>query len=827
MKNRYFLLAALTIAVACLGWQAAETEKPPFEYVWGTAYHVLPSTHNNESGYFSLCEGRDGRIYVGTAKYDVNSFLVEFDPRTERQRIVVDTHKLCGLTATGYAAQAKIHTRNSVGPSGKIYFGSMQGHRRDDHTETYPGGYVMTYDPRTGEAENLGMPCPGLGVIDVVADERRGLIYAISIPEGRWMLYDMRARTHRELGPRLTAFAATLIDGKGRANAITERFELAQYDPDADRVTVRTIRLADAELTDPNVPCWNLSPDGRTAYLVQLDDPTLIAIDLYSARDQVQARSHGRMIEGQGYDSRGAVSVAPDGRVYVVFRVTNETGFGEGYVHHLLRFDPKAGKTQDLGVLAVRNPEFFDFGPDKDGNAKPFSYGFHRLPDGTLTPLHVHLAMTVTADNTVYVTILYPFTLLRIDQFREARREAPSPAERYIDFALGACDRVEKDLPRITKVAELMAKRHLAGGMIGFIQNNHPLVPELYGRSGGIMHIGFDRCWKPERSKQETVNDMALVGLTASGHGASLEKMKQEKARGCMLIGFGPRRAPGLTDEVGLCNAFFDNGFAADDRVVQLPGGARTGRGADLVDVLYAWTLVAEHVGALTREGRMPIMAKAWLYEDGRAWWDHYFQKGNAFHDDVEVAPSAPGELGRLFLDRIRSNLLRFRRWEIGHVQESADVVVGELKRGNKTIIAGTGHMTSLYIGRDEEGVWTGGYWDMWSYAEELFQRFRQTVPEGALTLRLGYAGLHRNLSTLFLEKKQRVILLTGENTREEWQLPEEFTRSLAALVDLGYAMGDACVRIEGYPIRIIPPSGIMQLVAYQAINAEVLTRRR
>ena len=81
-----------------------------------------PETTIEESGYFSLCEGLNGKIYVGTAAYGRNSYLVEFDPASEQMRIVLDTHKLVGLPleATGYAAQAKLHTRNFVGPSGKI-----------------------------------------------------------------------------------------------------------------------------------------------------------------------------------------------------------------------------------------------------------------------------------------------------------------------------------------------------------------------------------------------------------------------------------------------------------------------------------------------------------------------------------------------------------------------------------------------------------------------------------------------------------------------------------------------------------------------------------
>src|SRR5687767_4114194 len=121
----------LTLALLCVSAPAL-AQQPP-KYCPATAYHVLPGTHNNESGYFSLCEGLDGRIYVGTAKYGENAYLVEFDPKTEKQRIVLDVNKLCGLTGTGYAAQAKIHTRNYVAPSGKVFVGSKQGYPKDEN----------------------------------------------------------------------------------------------------------------------------------------------------------------------------------------------------------------------------------------------------------------------------------------------------------------------------------------------------------------------------------------------------------------------------------------------------------------------------------------------------------------------------------------------------------------------------------------------------------------------------------------------------------------------------------------------------------------------
>jgi hypothetical protein len=107
------LSAFVALAFASVAARAAETA-----YVPTTAFHILPETTSEESGYFSLSESLDGTIHVGTAKYNANAYLVEFDPRTNRQRIVLDTHKTCGLNATGYAAQANaMRATSSIGPS--------------------------------------------------------------------------------------------------------------------------------------------------------------------------------------------------------------------------------------------------------------------------------------------------------------------------------------------------------------------------------------------------------------------------------------------------------------------------------------------------------------------------------------------------------------------------------------------------------------------------------------------------------------------------------------------------------------------------------------
>jgi hypothetical protein len=422
--NTRLLVPTLTLIVSVCARLCAEPA-----YVPATAHYILPETTSEESGYFSLSESLDGVIHVGTAKYNHNAFLVEFDPKTAKQRIVLDTNKTCGLNATGYAAQAKLHTRNFVGPSGRVYVGSKQGYAAKGDTQEYPGGYVMIYDPRADRAENLGMPFPKQGVIDVVADEARQRLYVVTCEDQHWMLgvpRDPKAGftaasgvKWSELGPLLTPYATTLMDTRGIANTITKDFELAQCDPATNKISTRPIMLDGQRWTRANtsaIPTWQLDADGRHAWLILMNDPTLLRIDLQSSGDHVIAENRGRMLDGKNPDSRSALTVHPDGRVYALVRVDNPAG--TGMLHHLVRYDPAAKRHDDLGVLKVANPDYFDWSPKPDGKPKPWTHGFHKLADGTLTPLHAHMALLAARDGTLYATIIYPFTLLKIDGYK-------------------------------------------------------------------------------------------------------------------------------------------------------------------------------------------------------------------------------------------------------------------------------------------------------------------------------------------------------------------------------------------------------------------------
>ncbi len=103
-------------------------------------------------------------------------------------RVVVDCMQAIGSTAKGFAAQAKIHTRNNLGASGKIYFGTKQGYpdpKLGEKFTDYPGGYPIVFDPATGETKVYPIPVPHHGIISITPDESRGVAYISTCSDER------------------------------------------------------------------------------------------------------------------------------------------------------------------------------------------------------------------------------------------------------------------------------------------------------------------------------------------------------------------------------------------------------------------------------------------------------------------------------------------------------------------------------------------------------------------------------------------------------------------------------------------------------------------
>lgn len=398
-------------------------------------------TTSEQSGYFSICEGKDGRIYIGTAKYGENAFLVEFDPKTEEMRVVVDAQKEIGTRGTGFAAQSKIHTRNNVGRSGRIYFGTKQGYPKKGEKRTdYPGGYPMVYDPATGKTRVYDIPVAHQGIISITPDESRGVAYLSTCSDERpaesthFMILDLDTGRYRDLMDCRHMYAFIVLDWRGRAYHPILGGDIARYDPQTGRVQRLKQTIAGQSPASESLLAapkshpinWDISPDRRTLYAVAMSGNQLYAYDLATEHNTLRGRRLGPLMPNAKKTDCRAMCVGPDGTVWAGVAATFE---GRGQFLHVVSYRPGAAAATDHGPIAISNPGYTTI-TDAAGKAKRWHHGVYRRDDGTLVPRYVIMGICAARDGTVYLTTLYPFTLhaIRISKaVDDPPRGRPSP----------------------------------------------------------------------------------------------------------------------------------------------------------------------------------------------------------------------------------------------------------------------------------------------------------------------------------------------------------------------------------------------------------------
>ncbi len=399
MQTRIAVAAGMLLSALCATGEATAADAPT--WIWSTAYHIPPETTSEESGYFSIIEGLDGKIYVGAAKYQVNAYLVAFDPQTKQMQVAVDTHKEIGTTATGFAAQSKIHTRNNVGPSGKIYFGTKQGYARNNEPRlAYPGGYPMVFDPQTGKTRVYEIPVPHQGIISIAPDESRHVAYLSTCSDEKpmsahFMILDLETGKYRDLVDSQHMYAFIVVDALGRAYHPLLGGDIARYDArsgklerlkhtiDGQSVTAQSPGaiglLAHAEGHPIN---WDVSPDHQTLYSVAMSGNALFRYDLTSEGDTLAGTSPGKLCpEAEATDCR-AMCVGPDGTVWAGIAATYT---GKGQRLELVSYRPGEAAPLNHGPVAIRNPDFAQF-KDADGKDLPYRHGVVRTDGDVLLP---------------------------------------------------------------------------------------------------------------------------------------------------------------------------------------------------------------------------------------------------------------------------------------------------------------------------------------------------------------------------------------------------------------------------------------------------------
>src|SRR5262245_8130390 len=433
---RALVLAASGLAGPCLTAARAETDLAQAKWVKSIAYVVPKETATEGEGYFSIIEGLNGRLYVGTHANAVNSWLVEFDLAAEKMKVVVDAHKAIGKDLKGFGAQAKIHTRNNVGASGKIYFGTKQGYpdtKKGQKREDYPGGYPMVYDPKTGQTTVYPIPVAHEGINSITPDESRGVAYISTCSDGRpgpgenshFLILDLKTGKYRNLIDTRHAYGFIVVDYLGRAYHPMLGGDVIRYNPETDKLErlkqtidgkppTKESNLANAEGHPIN---WDITPDGKTLYALPMSTNNAYVYDLTQTGDTLSGKSLGTLVQGAKSTDCRAMCVGPKGTMWAAI---TEAHSKVGHLLHLVSYRPGDKAPRDLGPISVSNPNFTEF-VDKDRKPLPFHGGFGKFGDVTTTK-YVILGVCEARNGDVYIMALHPYSVLKVSAKELAKR---------------------------------------------------------------------------------------------------------------------------------------------------------------------------------------------------------------------------------------------------------------------------------------------------------------------------------------------------------------------------------------------------------------------
>lgn len=417
------------IGLSRVSFSTASAAKPAKQkWLMSKAYVVPKRTAPDGEGYFAIIEGHNRRLYIGTHANAINSWLVEFDPAAEKMKAVVDVHKVIGKDLRGFGSQAKIHTRNNVGKSGKIYFGSKQGYpNKTEKREDYPGGYPMVYDPATGKTKVYPIPVPHHGINSITPDEAHGVAYISTCSDHRpgpgesaiFLQLDLKTGKYKRLMDTEHFYGFIVVDHLGRAYHPILGGDIARFDPRSEKLqrlkqTIDgkspTAETSLAKTPKPDPINWDISPDRKTIYAQAMRENALYAYDLTQEGNVLKGRKLGTLLPGaEGIDCR-AMCVGPSGTAWCAITKKHTDGTRR---LHLVGYKPGDKAPRDYGQVGVSNPDYTET-KDKNGKTLPFHGGFYKTPEGITTSKYVILGVCEAKDGSVYILALIPYTVLRV-----------------------------------------------------------------------------------------------------------------------------------------------------------------------------------------------------------------------------------------------------------------------------------------------------------------------------------------------------------------------------------------------------------------------------
>jgi hypothetical protein len=420
--------------------------------------------------------------------------------------------------------------------------------------------------------------------------------------------------------------------------------------------------------------------------------------------------------------------------------------------------------------------------------------------------------------------------------------EASVIAEEYSPAA--ACfrwldDRLEAAVTRadhVAGVADDVAGRFMGTSELLLAPTQDSFLFEQWGRAGGLTAATK---WRPERGAPPPQSLVLLaVEPTLDYPGRHADWITQALSRGATVVAFSdpndlrlakdPNGRPYGPEDF---HAVIPNGGDANRLRFDLPGEAPgTLELSGLMNLVNGWMFAGELAAACTRRGEMPIFWESLALDKrkdnervrrysksispGRDWGPQM-----AFHDDMKIDPIAREVLARRYIEQLQtmSRDIRAEKWSL--LMDAAERATRIIQDGGDVYLYAIGHAMPWDPPADERReVFTviGGP------HRGRAKPYQRHAGKGDMLILLCMPTFNEKM----VEDARRrgcdvVVMSTERPSRRRLRRTSDHYLWIPA----PWPMNDGAVAVEGYDIRILPVTGVMNTLIYYALREEVRYR--
>ncbi len=370
------MMRATFVSLACfaaLAGTAGAQSRPRIDARFFTGLETM------DGNWAALLAGSDGKVYAGLANHGGGGHLVYYDSKADRMVDVGDLNYLTGQAFLKRGPQSKIHSKFGEGKDGRIYYGTHGGlwweYSRYATKEGYPGAHWMAFEPKTGRVDDFGLGVPNQGINTGAYDPQFNRIYGLTHPRGEFVYYDVATRRAVNKG-RINNFESicrTLgIDDQGNVYGSFGLGQVFKYDPRTDAITELSCRIPIREKGislgrdyNKSETAWRTvvwDKETRRFYGVDESATILFSFDPHAGKDGEFKRLGQLAIAGSA-DKRDVpyatltLTLGHDRKLYygASAREFDYGGSAGAEASHLITYDLKTGKVQDLGEMVLED----------------------------------------------------------------------------------------------------------------------------------------------------------------------------------------------------------------------------------------------------------------------------------------------------------------------------------------------------------------------------------------------------------------------------------------------------------------------------------------